>query len=160
MPWQWSPWAWVTITASSAADLGREQLLAKVRPAIDQDPLAAALDQDRGAQARIARLVRVALAPVVADLRDAGRRPAAEDPDLHAAALLNSLKKLAVVASASCSGVLAPQLGDERRGVGDEGRLALLAAVRDRREEGRIGLDQHLVGRQPFGGFLQVLRRS
>ena len=70
---------------------------------------------------------------------------------------LNSLKKLAVVASARRSGSSPLQLGDEGGGVGDERRLALLAAVRDRRQEGRIRLDQHLVGRQPFGGFLQVL---
>ena len=76
---------------------------------------------------------------------------------LRPLAFPNNLKKLAVVASAKLVGILAPQLGDESRGVGDERRLALLAAVRDRGEEGRIGLDQHLVRRQPFRRFLQVL---
>ena len=71
---------------------------------------------------------------------------------------MNNLKKFDVVASASCFRVLSPQLGDEARRVGDEGRLAFLTAVRDRRQERRIGLDQHLIRRQPFGRRLQVLR--
>src|SRR4029079_2041066 len=83
-------------------DTGVEQLLAQVRTAIDQDLRAGAFDQDRRAQPAIARLFRIAPPPVIADLGDAGRRPAAEDPDFHAA-LLNNLKKLAVVASASSS---------------------------------------------------------
>ena len=62
--------------------------------------LAGTLDQDRGPEAPVPRLAGIAQAPFVPDLRDAGRRPAAEDADLHAA-LLNNLKKLAVVASAS-----------------------------------------------------------
>src|SRR5207253_6593456 len=88
------------------AQVGSEQLLTKVGAAIDQHPLPSAFDQDRRAQARVARLVRVALAPFITDLRDPGRRPATEDPDFHAGlcALPNSLKKFAVVASASFSG--------------------------------------------------------
>src|SRR6476659_8107985 len=82
---------------------GREQLLAQVRTAIDEHPLLVAFDKDRGAQAGISRLLGIALTPFVADLGNAGRRPAAENSDFHAA-LLNSLKKFAVVASASCSG--------------------------------------------------------
>ena len=69
-----------------AADIGRKQLLAKVGTTIDEHAFAGAFDQDRSAQPSIARLIRIALAPLVPDLRDAGRRPAAEDPDLHAAA--------------------------------------------------------------------------
>src|SRR6476646_8705298 len=84
--------------------LRRQQLLSQVGPAIDQHPLAAAFHENRAAQARVSRFGGIALAPFVTDLRDSGRCPAAENPDLHAAALLNSLKKLAVVASASSSG--------------------------------------------------------
>src|SRR4051812_11326417 len=80
-----------------------EQLLAKVRAAIDQHALAGALDQDRRPQAIIARLTGIALAPFVPDLRHARRGAAAEDTNLHAA-LLNNLKKFAVVVSASSSG--------------------------------------------------------
>ena len=146
MPWQWSPWAWVTITPSRRSDLGREQLLAKVRSAIDEHSLAGAFDQDRGAQAWIARLVGIALAPVVPDLRHAGRRPAAENPDLHAG-FLEQFEEVGGRCFGELLGLLAPQLGDEACRVGDERRLALLAAMRDRREERRIRLDQHLVGR-------------
>src|SRR6185369_7930786 len=53
-------------------------------------------------------------------------------------------------------GFLSPQLRNECRGVGNEGRLTLLAAMRDRREEGRVGLDKHLVGGKPFGRRLEV----
>src|SRR5207342_329436 len=70
------------------------------RPAIDEDVFSCAFDQDRRAHPVIARLIRVALPPDIADLGDPGRRPAAENPGFHAA-FLNSLKKLAVVASAS-----------------------------------------------------------
>ena len=71
--------------AVEAADVGAQQLLAKVGPAIDQHALTRACHQDRGAQAGIARLIGVALAPFVADLGDSGRRPAAENSDFHAA---------------------------------------------------------------------------
>src|SRR5690348_5835609 len=54
-------------------------------------------------------------------------------------------------------GILSPQLSYEACGIGDEGRLALLSAVRHWREERRIRLDQHLVSGQPFGRCLQVL---
>jgi hypothetical protein len=63
--------------AVKALDFGSEQLLTQVWAAIDQHAFAPALNQDRGAQPRIARLVRITLAPVVADLGNAGRRPTA-----------------------------------------------------------------------------------
>ena len=160
MPWQWSAWSWVTITRSTGRDLGGEQLLAQVGAAIDQQALAAAFDQDRRAGAAVARLGGIAIAPVIADARNARRRPAAEDAEFHAAAFPNNRKKLAVVASAKCSKRLAAQIGDEGGGVGDEGRLAGLAAVRHRGEEGRIGFDQQPVVRDGLGGVLQVARRS
>ena len=98
----------------------------------------------------------IALAPVVADLRDAGRRPAAENPDLHAAALLNNLKKLAVVASASSSGSSplssATKLAVSATNAGSHFWPRCGTGARN----GRIGLDQHLVRGQPFGGLLQV----
>ena len=66
-----------------SVDVRREKLLAKVRTAIDQDVLAGAFDHDRRSQAPIARFLRVATAPFIADLRHAGGRTAAEDPKLH-----------------------------------------------------------------------------
>src|SRR4249919_3357486 len=81
----------------------RQQLLPEVRPAIDQQPQARAFKQDGGPCSAVSGVAGIALAPVISDPRHAGRRPAAEDPDLHVAALLNSLKKLAVVASPSSS---------------------------------------------------------
>ena len=102
MPWQWSPWAWVTITASRRPP--RPQATAGASPARNRRAaLAGAFDQDRRAQPIIARFGGIAAAPVIADLRDAGRRAATEDPKLHPSALLKSLKKFAVVVSASAS---------------------------------------------------------
>src|SRR5690348_7747909 len=89
--------------AFEAIDARIEELPAEVRAAIDKHAFARAFDQDRCPEARVARFVGVALPPFVPDLRHAGRCAATEDPDLHAA-LLNNLKKLAVVASASLSG--------------------------------------------------------
>jgi hypothetical protein len=57
-------------------DLRREKLLAKVRAAVDEDTLASAFSKDRGAQPVVSRVRGIALAPFVADLRDAGRCPA------------------------------------------------------------------------------------
>ena len=68
-------------------DLSRKELLAEIRPAIDQDVRAAAFDQDRRAQAAVARLRGVALAPVIADFGDTGRRPAAQYADFQASTL-------------------------------------------------------------------------
>ncbi len=88
----------------------------------------------------------VAIAPIVADPRHARGGAAAEDADLHAAALVKSVRKLALVAAASASNGSPRKLGEEARRVGDEGRLAGAAAMRHRREEGRIGLDQQAIG--------------
>ena len=48
------------------------------------------------------------------------------------------------------------RLGQECGGVGDEGRLAGLAAMRHGREERRVGFDQQPVERQPRRGLLQI----
>ena len=64
-----------------------KELPAEVRSAIDQHALSGALDQDRCPQAVVARLLGIALAPIVADLRNAGRRSAAQDPDFQAISL-------------------------------------------------------------------------
>ena len=69
--------------AVETAHFGSQQLLPKIGPAIDEHALAAAFDQDRGSQPIIARLGGIALAPVVADLRNPGRRPAAENSNLQ-----------------------------------------------------------------------------
>jgi hypothetical protein len=42
-------------------------------------------------------------------------------------------------------GALSPQLSNEAGRIGNECRFALVAAVRNGREEGRIRFDQHLV---------------
>jgi hypothetical protein len=46
---------------------GCKQLLAKVRTAVNQQRLATAFDQDRGARSPVSRLIRIAVAPIVAD---------------------------------------------------------------------------------------------
>jgi hypothetical protein len=51
-------------------NLRLEQLLADVRPTIDKEPAAPTLEKDRRAQASIARLSRIALAPVIPDPRN------------------------------------------------------------------------------------------
>src|SRR5262249_42508502 len=89
-------------------DLGGKQLLAQIGRGVDQHGLAAALDQQRGAAPAVARVRRVAGAPIGTDRRHAGRRTAAEERRLHGAggtALAKSRKKFAVVAAASASGV-------------------------------------------------------
>src|SRR4051794_33962151 len=83
-------------------NLRSAQLLATVGTTIAEHALATAFDHDRGPGPLVARCVSVALAPFVPNLRHAGRRPTAENSDLHAA-LRNSLKKLPVVESPSCS---------------------------------------------------------
>ncbi len=57
--------------AVELAYFGLEQLLAKIRPAIDEHALSRALYEDGGSQAVVAWFVRIALAPVVPDLRNA-----------------------------------------------------------------------------------------
>ena len=74
-----------------------QQLLAQVRPAVDQQPLAIAFNQDRGAGAAVPGLDG-SQRPQSLPIRGTPVDAATEYPDLHAAALLNSLKKLAVVA--------------------------------------------------------------
>src|SRR4051812_10155936 len=86
-----------------AGDVDVEQLLAKVRPRIDQDPGLVVGDEDGNPAPAVPGVGRIALAPVVADAGDAARRAAAEDGDLHQVALLKSLRKLAPVRSASAS---------------------------------------------------------
>ena len=108
------------------ADIGVEQLLAQVGAGVDQDPR-----RRRGSTrietraAAVARLGRVAVAPVIADPRHAGRRAAAEHPQLHAGGLgEQTLEVGAGGLGRELLDRLAAQLGEEARGVGDEGRLA------------------------------------
>src|SRR5579884_1995448 len=69
--------------AVETTNLGGKQLLPEVRSAIDEQAFSVALDEDRGAQPGIPRLGRVAAAPIISDLRNAGRRTATENPKLH-----------------------------------------------------------------------------
>ena len=146
--------------AVEAADVRREQLLAKVRPAIDQQALAGAFDQDRGAQAAIARLGRDRNGPI--RCRSSARRSTSRSrgSEPSRSCLAEKLEEIGRRRLGQRFDVLPPQLGHESSCVGDERRLAFLAAVRDRREEGRVRLDQHLVWREPLRRLLQVLRRS
>ena len=161
MPWQWSAWSWVTITRVDAADVGGEQLLAQVGAAIDQQRLAAAFDQDRRAQCGGCAARRGRTRP--SRSRSAARRTrsrsrgSAPSRGGFAEQIGRSWRSSLRPVSSSVS---PRKLGDERGGVGDEGRLAGLAAVRHRREEGRVGLDQQPVVRDRLGGFLQVAWRS
>ena len=157
MPWQWSPCAWVTITPSSRPTSAASNCWRRSGPqstSMRSPALSTRIEvRSRHCAARAGSHWPQSL-PIFGTPVDVPQ------PRIRTFTrpCLNNLKKLAVVASASCFRILAPQLGDEARRVGDERRLALLPAVRDRREEGRIRLDQHLVGGQPFGRRLQVLR--
>lgn len=76
-----------------------QKLLAQVGGRIDQQAAACiVLDHNRDPRSPVAGLVRVAFAPIIADPRNPGRSAAAEHDQLHAAALENKRKKLAVVA--------------------------------------------------------------
>src|SRR5688572_1688691 len=79
-------------------DVRRQQLLPHIGTAIDQQPLAVAVDQDRRAGAAVLWLMGIAVAPVISNPRHAGRSPAAENSYFHSAAFPNRWKKLAVVA--------------------------------------------------------------
>ena len=93
-------------------------------------------------------IVRVAVAPIAGDQRDAARSAAAEDGDLHAEpaglALANSRKKLAVVAAARSAGAMPRSSARVIGCMGDECRLVALATMRDRRQVRRVGLDQQV----------------
>src|SRR5690606_187386 len=68
-----------------------EELLTQVGRGIDKQPLArVAFDDNRDPCAPVLRLVGIALSPVVAEPRHAGRSAAPEHEELHAAALSNS----------------------------------------------------------------------
>ena len=127
---------------------------------------AVALDDDAGPGAAVARLGRVAGAPVAAavlaaDQRHAGGAARAEQDHPHRAqaALRNRRRKFAVVRSASASGSRPRTSASTLRGVGDIGRLVALAAERHRREVRRVGLHQQpirwkIAGDLPqFSGF-------
>src|SRR6185437_3216957 len=71
------------------------------------------------------------------------------------------LEQFEEVGSCSCrklGRIFSPQLSYKAGRIGDERRFAFLPAVRNGCEEGGIGLHQHLLRGQPFGGRLQLLR--
>lgn len=77
--------------AIEVPNAGIQQLLADIGPAVDEEPLSGDLDQQSAPSPAVFRLVGVALAPIRADPRNAGRRSAAEDRQLQLGlALLNS----------------------------------------------------------------------
>jgi hypothetical protein len=81
------------------ADPGVQELLSKIGPGVDEDPHAFMLDEDGHAPPPVLGFCRIALAPIVADPRDARGGPAAENSNLHqaVAALPNKAAKLAEV---------------------------------------------------------------
>src|SRR3954468_13123875 len=81
-------------------DVGIEQLLAKVRAGVDQDPHPLPRDQDRRPPPPFPRLGGIALPPVVADARHPRRGARAEDADLHQAPFANRIRKFPDVRSA------------------------------------------------------------
>src|SRR2546428_12909120 len=84
---------------------GVEHLLAQIGRGVDQERLAAAFHQERAAPPGVARIGRVAAAPVRADRRHAPGGAAAEQGCLHRGAgrtaFWNRRKKLSVVAAAN-----------------------------------------------------------
>ena len=90
--------------AVHATDVCGQQLFPHVRAAINEQPLTGGLNQDGCPSAPIARLCRVACAPIIPDPWYASRGPAAENPNLHAQARENNRKKFVVVLSARASG--------------------------------------------------------
>src|SRR6185437_11578160 len=92
-----------------AGDAGIEHLLAQVGRCVDEHGGARLLDQDRDAPPAVLRVLGIAIAPIAADARHTPRRSAAEHRHPHqdasgGFALVKSVKKFAVVASASASG--------------------------------------------------------
>ena len=129
------------------ADAGIEQLLAQVGAGVDQDPRPVMLDQDRDPAAAVARLVRDRSRP--SHCRPAARRTTCRSRECAASRRRLGEQPMEIGAGGLGQALdrLAAQLGEEARRVGDEGRLAGLAAMRHRREEGRIGFDQQPVER-------------
>src|SRR3954469_12739227 len=161
MPWQWSPWPWVTITPSRRATSAASNCWRRSGPqstSMRSPPLSTRIEvrrrQLRGSSgSHWPQWLPIFGTPVevpqprmrtLTPHSNLGR-PGEQPEEVVRGGLGEPL------------GLLTPQLGDEGGGVGDEGGLALLSAMRNRREEGGIGFDQHLVRRQPFRGFLKLL---
>src|SRR5690606_25306862 len=90
---------------------GIKQLRHQIAARVDQQPrgafLASTLDQQRAAAPPVARIIRVALAPAIAQPRHPARGTAAKGrgPD-HATALLNSRSKFCEVRRANSASVI------------------------------------------------------
>ncbi len=141
-------------------DAGIQALRAQVRRGVDQDRGVALPQGNRDTAAPVLRVVGIAVAPMRPQQRDAAGAAAAEDGDLHAAALSNSVWKLAVVRAASCVERQAEHVRDIGRGVAHEARLVALAAHRHRREVGRVRLHQQPVERHGLRDLRAAPRRS
>ena len=149
MPWQWSAWSWVTMTASIALDARRRATAragrARNRPAALSPALRpGSTSAGAGCAARPGRRRP-------SRCRSAARRTTSRNRGCEAsrgALSSNKCEEVGGGRSRQSSSVDAAQVGDEGGGVGDEGRLAGLAAMRHRREERRVGLDQQAVLRE------------
>jgi hypothetical protein len=71
--------------AVRALDAGGQRLHAQIRTTIDEHAGGAVFDVDRGAIAAVARIVRIALAPLVSQPRHAARGATAENRHFHRA---------------------------------------------------------------------------
>ncbi len=149
-------------------NLGRDQLLAQVGAGVHQQPgrlmrrsLGPALFHYNGAAAAaVFRIFRVAMAPALRHARNARRRAAAKNGDVerHAASggiFENNLMAFSVVMSASSASSTPLTSASTLRRLRDISRLVGLAAIRRRRQEGRVGLDQKAVERQVPGDVAQ-----
>ncbi len=170
MPWVWSACSWVISTPSSqstsaSSSCSRRSGEVSTRTRVTLPCALHAFDQQRAAPAAVLRIVRIAGAPAERRARHADRRAAAEDGEgqAHAAfasvrgTLLNSRKKFSVVCRA-ISSADTPRASASTLAVSTTyaGSLAL-AAIRQRSEIGRIGLDQDAVGRQGSGDRAQLV---
>ena len=80
------------------ADVVGEQLRAQIGGGVDEYALSGIVfNYDRHARAAVARLERVAFAPVIADPRHPSRGARPEHPEFHAEAFANKEWKLRVV---------------------------------------------------------------
>ncbi len=146
-----------------------DQLLAQVRSRVDERgrhaARADALDERRAAAAAVARIGGVARAP---PLRDARARPPrsrsrgwsgeGSRPRAASAELREEPQRIGAGRGGERFGRDSFRFRDRPRGRGDERRLVALAAMGNRREVGRVGLDEDPVERHVARDGAQLAR--
>src|SRR5688572_29744620 len=165
MPWQWSAWSWVTISASMRPMSASSSCWRRSGPQSTSrlsPPLSNNIDE------RVRRLRRSCGSHWPHSLPIFGTpvevpqpRTRSFTPRLSPAGPVEQTEEIGGGRLRERLRLFPAQLGDEGGGVGDEGRLAGLAAVRDRGEERGVGLDQQPVERDfprcllQFAGVLE-----